>query len=88
MQARNGMTRLAAGLALPLLQLLLQAIDPAVELIDTLPILLRLTRSSLSLGERLAGRAFDSPQPPIDAVNPRVDGGDLLPDETLRGATT
>jgi hypothetical protein len=71
-----------------LLHLLIKAIDSAVELIDPLAVLLSLTRSGLRLSERLTGRAFNRAQPPIDTIDPRVDGGDLPVDVALRGATT
>ena len=81
------MLRLAAWLALPLLHLLLHAIDATVDLVDPLTVLLRLTGSSLSLCQCLAGRALDGTQAPVHAVDAGVHGSDLLPDEALRGAT-
>ncbi|MET0137691.1 MAG: hypothetical protein ABW192_04845, partial [Sphingobium sp.] len=81
------MLRLAAGFALPLLQLLFHAIDPAVDLIDALAVLLCLTGGCLGLGKRLARRALDRAQATVHAVDARVHGSDLLPDEALRRAT-
>lgn len=69
-----------------LLHLLLQAIDPAVELIDALAVLLGLARRRLRLGERLTGRALHRAQPSIDAVDPGAHVGDLPVDIALCGA--
>jgi hypothetical protein len=81
------MLRLAAWLALPLLHLLLHAIDATVYLVDPLTVLLRLTGRSLSLSQRLAGSALDSAEAAVHAVDAGIHGSDLLPDEALCGAT-
>uniref|UniRef100_UPI0035CBFFB0 hypothetical protein n=1 Tax=uncultured Sphingomonas sp. TaxID=158754 RepID=UPI0035CBFFB0 len=89
-QAGSGASGSTARLArsfLLLLHLLFQAIDPTIQLVDPLPVLLRLARRGLRLGERLTRNAFHGAKPSVDAIDACVNGTDLALHITLCGAS-